>query len=95
MEDSIGTCDYCQSMCLAANPLVQLFTPLPFGTFCKPECAAAFNQYRCLIDENTKQNRHALLEKYWKRKINILAQEAMKEEEGAVKVSKRVQRFRK
>jgi hypothetical protein len=92
MEDSIGTCDYCKSACSAANPLVQLFTPLPFGTFCKPECAAAFNQYRCLIDETTKQSRHNLLEKYWKRKISI--SHSFSEEQDTTKKGT-VQRFRK
>jgi hypothetical protein len=93
MEDSNSCCDYCESDC-PRNEIIQLFTPLPFGRFCRPECAAAFNEYNCSINDEIKQERHARLEKYWKRTILILPKDRIISTEDVLK-EKRIERFRK
>jgi len=93
MEDSIALCDYCESDC-PRNELIQLFTPLPFGRFCRPECAASFNEFNCSISDEIKQERHARLEKYWKRTIRVLPKQEMFFVEN-VTTERKPERFRK
>lgn len=75
------TCDYCRQPCAqyarfqvwagAFDPVAQREQLVGVGSFCLPECCAAWNQYksRNTSTEQCRERRHALLERKYGRTI--------------------------
>lgn len=62
-------CDYCKLHCAQRERFSVWHTEtVTSGTFCQPECAAAYNRY-CMHTDAGCQERHALLEFRYKRRI--------------------------